>query len=113
VGVVADFIEWPSFPAWVINPETATAGYNAETRTYVQTWRGPDLVADAGIDGLQVYLEQTNSARDGIVLTSPATIALDLRGEDYRQLTVAEARELIGMLTEAIDDVECETTCGL
>ncbi|MGV9950139.1 hypothetical protein [Rhodococcus aetherivorans] len=53
-----------------------------------------------------MYLEQTHSARDGLVLSDRPTIAIDLQGEDYRALSIDQARHLRAMLDEAITDAE-------
>lgn len=104
-GMGVEGFDWPAAPAWVVNEAAGEAGYCEETRTHVMCWRGPYL-GECDVEGLRMYIEQTQSARDGIVLTNRPTIAVDLMGEDYRALSIDQARHMRAMLDEAIADAE-------
>lgn len=104
-GMGVEGVQWPAAPSWVWREQSGEAGFCAETRTHVATWRGPNL-GECEVEGVVMYLEQTHSARDGLVLSDRPTIAIDLQGEDYRALSIDQARHLRAMLDEAITDAE-------
>ncbi|MGW4582568.1 hypothetical protein ACWELP_28135 [Rhodococcus aetherivorans] len=103
-GMGVEGVQWPAAPSWVWREQSGEAGYCEETRTYVATWRGPNL--GEGVDGVAVYVEQQQSARDGLVLSDRPTIAVDMLGEDYQALSIDQARVLRDTLSEAIADAE-------
>lgn len=104
-GMGVEGVQWPAPASWVWQEQSGVAGYCEETRTHVATWRGPNL-GECDVEGVVMYLEQTHSARDGVVLTNRPTIAVDLMGEDYRALSIDQARHMRAMLDEAIADAE-------